>query len=231
MRKNLVISIVFCASLSFSAIGFHSDNGGHVLNSPDSASEESNSLNIEFEAHRNGSNVELKWAVTGFVQYFYIERSLDRENWEPIMRMSGSNQTHHRTEYFDVDYKVPSTKLFYRIKQVFYSGETSSSFVAFVPPFDDIMKFEERTIKTITDPIKVGSRIDLVFINFSEQDLLLVLRDQCGDEFYTKVRYVKNGKYYEVTETSEDIPSGQYLITASSKKDIYSSSLRIEFQD
>lgn len=184
---------------------------------------------VEFEAHRNGEQVELKWSVTGFVKYFYIERSLDRENWEPILSMSGSNQTFHRTEYFDIDYDVPSTKLFYRIKQVFYSGETSTSYTAFVPPFDDLSLHEERMIKSITDPIRVGSKIELFFVNFAEEDLLLVLRDQCGEEFYAKVRYLKDEQLYEVTNVSGDIPSGQYLITASSKKHVYSSSLRIEY--
>lgn len=187
------------------------------------------STGVEFEAHRNGTQVELKWAVTGFVKYFYIERSLDRENWEPILSMSGSNESYHRTEYFDIDYDVPSTKLFYRIKQVFYSGETSTSYTAFVPAFDDLSMHQERLIQSITDPIQVGSKLRLDFVNFAEEDLLLVMRDQCGVEFYAKVRYLEDEKLYEVINVSADIPSGQYLITASSKKHIYSSSLRIEY--
>lgn len=187
------------------------------------------STGVEFEAHRNGTQVELKWAVTGFVKYFYIERSLDRENWEPILSMSGSNESYHRTEYFDIDYDVPSTKLFYRIKQVFYSGETSTSYTAFVPAFDDLSMHQERLIQSITDPIQVGSKLRLDFVNFAEEDLLLVMRDQCGVEFYAKVRYLADEKLYEVINVSADIPSGQYLITASSKKHIYSSSLRIEY--
>lgn len=145
---------------------------------------------VEFEAHRNGTQVELKWAVTGFVKYFYIERSLDRESWEPILSMSGSNETYHRTEYFDIDYDVPSTKVFYRVKQVFFSGETSTSYTAFVPPFDDLSMHQERLIQSITDPIQVGSKLRLDFVNFAEEDLLLVMRDQCGIEFYAKVRFM-----------------------------------------
>lgn len=186
---------------------------------------------LEFEAHRNGEKVELKWSVTGFVKYFYVERSLDRVNWDPILNMSGSNQTYHRTEYFDIDYNVPSTKLFYRIKQVYYSGETTTSHIAFVPSFDELSTLEERMIKCITDPITIGSKIDLFFVNFSEEDLLLVLRDQCGEEFYAKVTYLADEKIYKVTNISGDIPSGNYLITASSKRNIYSSSLRIEYNN
>lgn len=186
---------------------------------------------VEFEAHRNGDKVELKWSVTGFVKYFYVERSLDKVNWEPILNMTGSNQTFHRTEYFDIDYNVPSTKLFYRIKQVYFNGETTTSHTAFVPSFDELSTLEERMIKSITDPITIGSKIDLFFVNFSEEDLLLVLRDQCGEEFYAKVTYLTDEKIYKVTNISADIPSGQYLITASSKRNIYSSSLRIEYNN
>jgi len=86
-------------------------------------------------------------------------------------------------------------------------------------------------IKTISDPIQEGMHIDLSFVNFEAEDLLLVLRDQCGVEFYAKVKYVQGEQTYVVTDVSGDIPSGQYLITASSKKHIYSSKLRIELTD
>ena len=186
---------------------------------------------IDFEAHRVGSDVELKWVVSGFVKYFSVVRSLDRENWEPILHMTGSIQTYHKTEYFDIDYNVPSFKLFYRVNNVLYSGEIITSNVSYVPPYDDLTSFEERLIKTISDPIQEGMHIDLSFVNFEAEDLLLVLRDQCGVEFYAKVKYVQGEQTYVVTDVSGDIPSGQYLITASSKKHIYSSKLRIELTD
>lgn len=196
-----------------------------VIEGPDQRPPDSK---IDFEAHRVGQNVELKWVVSGFVKYFSVERSLDRNDWDPILNMTGSNQTYHKTEYFDIDYEVPSVKLFYRVKHVLYSGESITSNVSFVPPYDDLTSFEERLIKTISDPIQVGMHIDLFFVNFAEEDLLLVLRDQCSQEFYAKVKYVKEKKTYLVTNVSGDIPSGQYLITASSKKHVYSSQLRIE---
>lgn len=186
---------------------------------------------IDFEAHRVGEQVELKWVVSGFVKYFSVERSLDKESWDPILNMTGSNQTYHKTEYFDIDYDVPSVKLFYRVKHVLYSGESITSNVSFVPPYDDLTTFEERMIKTISDPIQAGLKIDLFFVNFEHEDLLLVLRDQCSQEFFAKVKYLKEEDTYLVTSVSGDIPSGQYLITASSKRHVYSSKLRIEFKD
>lgn len=185
---------------------------------------------IEFEAHRVDQNVELRWVVSGFVKMFSVERSLDGETWDPILRMTGSNQTYNKTEYFDIDYDVPSVKLFYRVTHVLYSGESSTSNTAFVPAFDERTFSEERLIKTISDPIQVGMKIDLYFVNFEEEDLLLVLRDQCNVEFFAKVKYVKEEGSYVVTDVSGDIPSGQYLITASNKKRVYSSKLRIELQ-
>lgn len=194
----------------------------------DAADVHSNTAKIDFEAHRVGSNIELKWIVSGLVKYFSVERSLDKDSWEPILTMTGSNQTMHKTEYFDINYDVPSVKLFYRVNYSLYSGEIVTSNVAFVPAYDDLSMFEERLIKTIYDPIRVGAKLNLFFVNFSSEDLLLVLRDQCSQEFYAKVKYLPQEDTYLVTNVSGDIPSGQYLITASSKKHIYSSKLRIE---
>lgn len=188
----------------------------------------SNNSKIDFEAHRAGSNIELKWTVSGLVKYFSVERSLDKDSWEPILTMTGSNQTLHKTEYFDINYDVPSVKLFYRVNYSLYSGEIVTSNVAFVPAYDDLSMFEERLIKTIYDPIRVGAKLNFFFVNFSSEDLLLVLRDQCSQEFYAKVKYLPQEDTYLVTNVSGDIPSGQYLITAPSKKHIYSSKLRIE---
>jgi hypothetical protein len=186
------------------------------------------SSKMDFEAHRVGSNIELKWTVSGMVKYFSVERSLDKDSWEPILNMTGSNQTVNKTEYFDIDYDVPSVKLFYRINYVMFSGESVTSNASFVPAYDDLSMFEERLIKTIYDPIRVGAKLNLFFVNFKSEDLLLVLRDQCSQEFYAKVKYLPKEDTYLVTNVSGDIPSGQYLITASSKQHIYSSKLRIE---
>lgn len=186
---------------------------------------------IELEAHRIGERVDLKWSIAGIVKRFHLERSLDGEVWEPLPSMGGSNQTFHRTEYFDVDYGVPSSKLYYRIRLQAHSGEEMISKTAFVPAFDELSMFEERMIKTILDPIKAGAKIKLRFVNFDGEDLLLVLRDQCGLEYYAKVVYLHEEELYLVKDISDDIPSGQYLITASSSRDIYSSQLRIELAD
>jgi len=183
---------------------------------------------MDFEAHRVGSNIELKWVVSGLVKYFSVERSLDKENWDPILNMTGSNQTVNKTEYFDIDYDVPSVKLFYRVNYILFSGENIISNPSFVPAYDDLSTFEERLIKTIYDPIRVGAKLNLFFVNYESEDLLLILRDQCGQEFYAKVKFLPKESTYLVTNVSGDIPSGQYLITASSKKHIYSSKLRIE---
>ena len=204
---------------------------GIVTTPPNTAESSPNTSKIDFEAHRVGTNVELKWMVSGFVKFFSVERSLDREEWDPILNMTGSNQTYNRTEYFDIDYDVPSVKLFYRVKHVLYSGESITSNLFYVPPYDDLASFEERMIKTLSDPIREGMTIDLYFVNFEAEDLLLVLRDQCKQEFYAKVKYLKDERTYLVTSISGDIPSGQYIITASSKKHVYSSKLRIELTE
>lgn len=230
MRLPYIIGLCLC----FTCFAALASTGGSKPLERDSGKDslESNvTPRIEFEAHRDEQLVELRWAVMGFVKYFYIERSLDRESWDPILSMSGSNETYHRTEYFDIDYDVPSTKLYYRIKQVYYSGETSSSHIAFVPPYDDLAHHQERLIQSISDPIKVGTKIQLDFINFKGNELLLVLRDQCNIEYYAKVSFSAEENLYEVVDLSAEIPSGEYMITASSKKNIYSSSLRIEYTD
>jgi hypothetical protein len=229
LNKTSITASLLALVLS-SSMGAALAQGGLTMVTP-LVHETSALSKIEFEAHRVENNVELKWVVSGFVKYFSVERSLDHVSWEPILNMTGSNQTYNRTEYFDIDYEVPSVKLFYRVRYVLYSGESITSNVSFVPAFDDLSAFQERMIQTLSDPIKAGMLIDLYFINFEREDLLLVLRDQCAVEYFAKVQYDKEANSYVVMSVSGDIPSGQYLITASSKKHVYSSKLRIELKE
>ncbi|NQV52635.1 MAG: hypothetical protein HQ500_05595 [Flavobacteriales bacterium] len=232
MRRKLVYASAVLLVMTSVVTTSYAQSDVALLTLHEQASEQvAPPTKIDFEAHRVGADVELKWVVSGFIKYFSLERSLDRTEWEPVLHMTGSNQTYHKTEYFDIDYNVPSSKLFYRVNHVLYSGESTTSNVFYVPPYDDLTSFEERMIKTISDPIQEGMRISLSFVNFEAEDLLLVMRDQCGIEFYAKVKYIKEEQTYMVTDVSGDIPSGQYLITASSKKHVYSSKLRIELTD
>jgi|GEM_PF-915781 hypothetical protein len=184
---------------------------------------------IDFQAHRIGDVVELKWITSGIVEDFLIERSLDGDDWLEVLSMKGPLSSSYVIEYMDFDFEVPSAKLFYRVKKKKQTGDLQYSKTSFVPSFNDLSMFDERLIKTITDPIRKGSRINLYFANSEKESLLLILRDGCGVDYYAKVKYLPESDIYEVVDISGDIPSGQYLITSSSKKSVYSSQLTIEF--
>jgi len=185
---------------------------------------------FDFEAHRVDHKVELKWEYTESVVGFRIERSLDNKMWENVITLSTNETGVGYKSYFEIDYDVPSIKMFYRVRAITSNGQDSYSFTSYVPSYDELGHYGEKIIKTVTDPIKVGTMLVLDFANLEADNLLLVIRDQCGEEFFAKVELDFQYNLWKVVFTSGEIPSGNYLITASSSRNLFSSQLGIEMR-
>jgi len=179
---------------------------------------------ISFDAYQNNGTVALEWQTASELNndYFTIERSSNGIDFEPILNVNGAGNSNHLINYFETDYSpLPGTS-YYRLRQVDFDGTETFS--------------EMRTVKTynaLADemglyPNPTDGAFHLVLANSGEEEVLVILRDISGKEFYSKVIITSTEKHIEAIDLSGALPSGIYIITASTKNELYSQKLVVK---
>lgn len=78
------------------------------------------------------------------------------------------------------------------------------------------------------NPVVRGQELNIQFSEIIESEVLIVLRDIKGEEFYSKVFLKYEDKSLIAIPIDKTIPSGVYLVTASSENQIYNQKLIIK---
>jgi hypothetical protein len=181
---------------------------------------------LSFEANKNEQEINLKWVTTSEINndYFTIERSVDTKIWKEILITVGAGNSSQILEYFETDYHPLKGISYYRLKQTDYNGEFSYSNIV---PVKYVKNNITSELNLFPNPLNAGSTLYIEFKDIFELKLLVVLRDMKGREYYSKVIInVEDGKLIGVP-TVKTIPDGIYLVTASSKNQIYGQKLII----
>ena len=140
------------------------------------------------------------------------------------MTVEGAGNSSQVLNYYDTDYTPYSGLSYYRLKQTDYNGEYSYSNV--VPVMFE--KTPKGNINLFPNPIEGGNVLSVSFEDIEEEEVLVVLRDVTGREFYSKLYIgVENGRLIGLP-IEKAIPSGIYLITATSENRIYSQKLIVK---
>jgi Concanavalin A-like lectin/glucanases superfamily/Ig-like domain CHU_C associated len=182
---------------------------------------------LSFEANANNDRVDLKWVTSTEINndFFTIERSSDAKNWEEIITTNGAGNSNQVLEYFETDLEPLEGVSYYRLKQTNFDGQYE--YFSIVP-----VRFESNNVtgnmSLFPSPVNAGEAVNVEFKGITETELLVVLRDIRGREFYSKmIVNIENGKLVGVPIDLK-IPAGVYLITASSENQIYSKKLVIK---
>ena len=69
--------------------------------------------------------------------------------------------------------------------------------------------------------------INIAFEEVFEKEILVVIRDKKGNEFYSKVVINVEDEVLVAVPVGNEIPSGDYLITATSENQIYSQNVTV----
>ena len=176
---------------------------------------------ISFEAHVNDDRVDLKWITAAEINndFFTIEKSKDVKSWEVVSILIGAGNSNQIIEYFEVDNSPEAGLSYYRLKQTDYDGNYTHSNVVPVNFINDLGGFN-----IFPNPVENGGILSLDFEDF-EEEVLVVLRDVTGKEFYSKLYLdIEKGKLIGIP-IEDIIPAGIYLITATSENQIYSKKL------
>ncbi len=96
----------------------------HCVNSPQS------SFPVEwlsFDAHAKGPLVELSWSTAreSNNDFFTVERSVDAVQFEEVAKISAVGNTEAPTSYQALDANPPIGRIYYRIRQTDFDGQTS----------------------------------------------------------------------------------------------------------
>ncbi|MBL4592913.1 MAG: T9SS type A sorting domain-containing protein [Flavobacteriales bacterium] len=183
---------------------------------------------ISFEANANEDRVDLKRITASEINndFFTIEKSVDAKNWEEVVITAGAGNSNQILEYFETDYEPLTDISYYRLKQTDFDGQFSYSNVVPVKFVKD--NTDGGVLNLFPSPVSVGETVHVEFKNIFESELLVVLRDIRGREFYSKVIVdIEDGKLIGVP-IEKYIPAGVYLITATSENQMYSQKLIIK---
>jgi hypothetical protein len=185
-----------------------------------------NSLPIElldFAAVPNSEKVDIDWSTATEQNnaYFTIEKSRDGKTFTKLIDMPGAGNSMIRREYFETDYQPYSGTSYYRLKQTDFNGNYKYS-PAVAVNFD-----AAKNVVIYPNPVSAKDDIHVQVTGYEDEEVLVVLRDMQGHEYFSKILVSQAGNQTFVIGKPEGIPAGTYVIVASSDDKIYSYKLVI----
>ncbi len=168
----------------------------------------------EVRAVYNNDKVEISWTnpTSITVAYFVVERSKNGKNFKAIIQVEGSKKENSLIEYYEVDNKPLHQKAYYRIRQIdvngknYYSEMVVATNVNYINPLFSLFSKPQKNRE---------------LKNYSENNIIVVLINNNGDEYISKINVVAENKQLVVTGSNINLPTGGYLVTATSDDAIY----------
>ena len=146
------------------------------------------------------SNVELTWVTITEVNndYFVVQRSNDGQDWEDVEFVSGAGNSQNTARYVSNDYSPIKGVSYYRIKQVDFDGEYSTSIVKQVNNniWSDILLY----------PNPVNSSLTIEYNEELETEMKIT--DHIGQAVYCPVLKLTDKMQYNTSS----LPSGVYFV-------------------
>lgn len=164
--------------------------------------------------------VELNWKTATQLNndYFVVERSINGIDWKQIVMVKGAGTTYVPMEYLETDMNPYEGINYYRLKQVDFDGRYSYSQIVAV-------EFKKRLANVSKDPVlfpnpvNAGEQLNIQFPSW-HTEALVVLRDMQGKEVFSKVIVFEENNLLYAIPIDSDLPSGVYIVIASSNRDI-----------
>ncbi|MFT7157207.1 MAG: hypothetical protein ACI8Q1_002224 [Parvicella sp.] len=174
---------------------------------------------IEFNAIFAENKVNIYWSTAAELnnEYFVVLRSRDGFEWEEIATVAGAGNTSNISEYFEQDLKPLNGVSYYKLKQVDFNGQSEEFNVV---PVENTSK-SKVAFKIFPNPT-TQENINMSLEGFKDQEILVVVRDIQGREFFSKIQIVDTNSETTVLPVESDLLPGVYLIVASSKDAFYS---------
>ena len=183
--------------------------------------------NFEANVDLSQDVVQLKWNKTADIkaESFIIEKSIDNLVWEEVATVYGAAHKTQSTEYFHIDNAPKNDLSYYRLKSKNTNGE---KYFSNTVPVNYLKKKGVTAGFNLHPNFPEDSKvINIAFEEIFEKEILVVIRDIKGNEFYSKVVINAGDNILIAVPVKDQIPSGDYLITATSENQIYSQNVTI----
>lgn len=178
---------------------------------------------IDFGAVKNENKVNLFWSTATETNndYFVVEKSKNGIDFEQVSIVKGAGNSINTIEYADVDYNPYQGISYYRLKQVDFSGKFSYSKIATV-------NFNLTSSSMTVFPNPTDGPINLALNNLENKEVLIVVRDILGKEFYTKVKIVEDSETIVALDMESKLAPGTYIVIATSDNSLFSQTVIVK---
>ncbi|MEO8762519.1 MAG: T9SS type A sorting domain-containing protein, partial [Bacteroidia bacterium] len=173
---------------------------------------------LDFSAIANNNKVDLKWETATETNnaYFTIEKSKDGVVFTKLIDILGAGNSTSQKNYYESDYQPYNGTSYYRLKQTDFNGNYKY-FTVVVVDFN-----AKKNISFYPTPVKTNQSLNVQIDGYKNEEVLVVLRDIQGREFYSKVLVTHEETQLFAIDVTQQILPGIYLIVASSNGNIYS---------
>lgn len=178
------------------------------------------SVTIDFQAVYTNGKVMLSWVGKQDCcsEYYVIERSRNGVDFTQVRQVAGPKTSCPYTEYFETDQEPISGSSFYRLRMVTREGVTQLSNTIPV----NLVFNQEKGIFTTTSGGTENGNLKIELKGFEKQEVLVVLMDKEGKVILSKVHVSSGADNFIAVSTDGTLPPGEYIVTASSKNEIFS---------
>lgn len=168
---------------------------------------------LSFDAIYDNVKVELTWSSNTELNnnLYVVERSKDAMNFEAVTTVKSFGNNSNLISYFDVDNTPFEGKSYYRLTQIDKNGAVLSSRLVSV----NNTSTANASQQTINQE-ELSKQLNTV-----NQEVLVVLRNEKGEDAYSKVLVDQKFNIIE-SDLSSKLNSGAYTVVASSDNKLYS---------
>jgi hypothetical protein len=180
---------------------------------------------LSFTVELNNGKVDLNWVTATETNndYFTIERTRDAVSFEEVGVIDGAGNSTSIKEYYLLDPAPFEGISYYRLKQTDFDGNFSYSDLVAVE-YPSKTEFDLVVYPSPT----TSSNINLNITGQENDEVLVVLTDLLGRQYYSKVVVLENGNYLSAIDHSNKIPGGVYMVIATNKDKIRSRKIVIK---
>lgn len=175
----------------------------------------------------NNEQAEIYWSTATETNndFFTIEKTQDAQYYDVVSIVDGAGTSTTVREYFAIDpFPFPGIS-YYRLKQTDFNGDHKYSDLVALD-YDDSKGAVEVSI--YPNPV-ISGNMNVELKGGDEEEILVVVNDLLGREYYSKVVIMNGGRYKLVVDPSQKLAPGLYMVVASSHKNkLYSQKIVVK---
>ena len=165
--------------------------------------------------------ISINWSTPSEINsdYFIVQRSKDGILFDDVMQEIAAGSSSAVSNYSITDYKPYTETSFYRVVEVDMDGKITHKVLT-------VANFQAELSMTIY-PGFSGNAFNVSIASKKQKQVLLLLRDIQGNEFYSKFILLRSVDEIIAVEPEGKLPPGLYTIIASSNNAIFSKKIMI----